>query len=67
VDSRIKALIDLVDIHKRKGNKIIVFTEYKDTANYIYGKVKEGLRLSDSEVKLITSDVLGGVECLLRI
>jgi len=59
VDSRIKALIDLVDIHKRKGDKIIVFTEYKDTANYIYGKVKEGLRLSDSEVKLITSAVLG--------
>jgi len=59
VDSRIKALIDLVDIHKRKGDKIIVFTEYKDTANYIYGKVKEGLRLGDSEVKLITSAVLG--------
>jgi superfamily II DNA or RNA helicase/putative sterol carrier protein len=59
VDSRIKALIDLVDIHKRRGDKIIVFTEYKDTANYIYGKVKGGLRLSDSEVKLITSDVLG--------
>lgn len=58
-DSRIKALNDLVELHRRKGDKIIVFTEYKDTANYIYGKVKEGLRLSDSEVRLITSDVLG--------
>lgn len=57
-DTRIKALINLVNKHLSKGDKIIVFTEYKDTANYINRKLKESLNLTDNEIKIASSDTV---------
>jgi superfamily II DNA or RNA helicase len=54
-DSRVKALINLVRTHLNKGDKVIIFTEYKDTANYILGKLKDALNLTDREIKVVTS------------
>ncbi|MCI4437848.1 MAG: DEAD/DEAH box helicase, partial [Ignisphaera sp.] len=63
-DSRIKALINLVRTHLNKGDKVIIFTEYKDTANYISGKLKEALNLTDREIKVATSTTINqeGIE-----
>jgi len=54
-DSRIKALVNLVGTHLNKGDKVIIFTEYKDTANYILDKLKDALKLTDREIKVVTS------------
>lgn len=54
-DSRVKALINLVGTHLNKGDKVIIFTEYKDTANYILEKLKDALNLTDKEIKVVTS------------
>jgi superfamily II DNA or RNA helicase len=41
-DTKVQVLIDeLTEILSRKDEKIIVFTEYKDTLNYIYSKILE--------------------------
>lgn len=57
-DSRIKALTNLVKAHLNRGDKVIVFTEYKDTANYILDKLKRELNLSDKEIKKVTSETV---------
>jgi len=54
-DSRVKALVNLVGTHLNKGDKVIIFTEYKDTANYILEKLKDALKLTDKEIKVVTS------------
>ncbi|QXJ35000.1 DEAD/DEAH box helicase [Saccharolobus shibatae] len=53
-DSRIKALMELVKSHVQKGDKIIIFTEYKDTANYIYEKFANEFK--SEEIKVVTSE-----------
>lgn len=63
-DSRIKAVAELVKSHLDKGDKVIVFTEYKDTADYIYNKFKEELRVSEDTIKVVSSETLAeeGIE-----
>jgi len=51
-DSRLKAALNLIQDHVNKGNKVVLFTEYKDTAEYIYNIVKKQI----PQVALITSD-----------
>ena len=34
-DSKLQAVINLVDEHLKKGKKVIIFTEYRDTLEYI--------------------------------
>jgi superfamily II DNA or RNA helicase len=67
-DTRIKSLINLVKIHLDRGDKIIVFTEYKDTANYIESKLKESLNLSDNEIKIASSETVSkeGIDSIKR-
>ena len=55
-DSRLKGVFKLIHEHLDKGDKIVVFTEYKDTARYIYEKLKEEIPNVISETALITSD-----------
>jgi len=57
-DSRIRELVELVKNHFGKGDKVVVFTEYKDTAQYIYQKLKDILNLEEDKVKLVTSETL---------
>ncbi|BCU70068.1 DEAD/DEAH box helicase [Stygiolobus caldivivus] len=63
-DSRVKAVAELTKSHLDRGDKVIVFTEYKDTAEYIYNKFKEELRVPEGSIKVVTSDTLAkeGIE-----
>ena len=70
MDSKIEALKQLIDEtfkeHEGKfkdlhGAKVVVFTEFKDTAEYVYSKLKEWLRgkyggKADDMIRLITSE-----------
>jgi len=42
-DSRLLALKELVHYHVKEGRKVIIFTEYKDTANYILRTLEDDL------------------------
>jgi len=55
-DSRLKGVFKLISEHLRKGDRIVVFTEYKDTAQYIYKKLREEIPNIANESALITSD-----------
>lgn len=63
-DTRIKSVVELVKSHLEKGDKVIVFTEYKDTANYIQKKLKESLNLSEDEIEIASSETVSkkGIE-----
>lgn len=40
-DSRLKALLKLIDMYMQEDRKIVVFTEYKDTVSYIERAIKD--------------------------
>ena len=42
-DSKLSKLVELVRYHHSEGSKVVVFTEYADTAYYIAAKLKEVL------------------------
>jgi len=42
-DSRLASLINVVLNHLRNGEKIVVFTEFKDTAEYIFNELRNRL------------------------
>ncbi len=43
-DSRLKAVVNLVQEHLRQKDKVVIFTEFKDTAEYIYNELKSRLQ-----------------------
>ena len=53
-DSRLIAVKQIIKHHIKEGRKIIVFTEYKDTARYIIEALKEDI--DPSKVVKLTSD-----------
>lgn len=55
-DSRLQGVFKLIQEHNSKGDKIVVFTEYKDTAEYIYNKLKEELPEVFNTTALVTSN-----------
>ena len=55
-DSRLRGVQKLIREHLSKGDKIVVFTEYKDTANYIYKKLIEEMPEISGNIALITSE-----------
>jgi len=55
-DSRLKGVFKLIREHLASGDKIVVFTEYKDTAEYIYSKLKEEMPNVVDASALITSE-----------
>ena len=55
-DSRLKGVFKLIREHLDKGDKIVVFTEYKDTAKYIYEKLRERMPDVIDATALITSE-----------
>lgn len=42
-DSRLKSLINVVLNHLKSGEKVVVFTEFKDTAEYLFTELKNRL------------------------
>ncbi|MEM3662803.1 MAG: DEAD/DEAH box helicase, partial [Sulfolobales archaeon] len=55
-DSKLTTLASLISGHIKRGDKIVVFSEYADTANYIYRKLKNSL--NSVELKLVTGELL---------
>ncbi|MGC8983483.1 MAG: DEAD/DEAH box helicase, partial [Desulfurococcaceae archaeon] len=65
-DSKVRTLLDLLQEHVGKGEKVVVFTEYADTADYIYDKISSEL---GCEVKKITGrdlEAQGRVEAVIE-
>ncbi|BFH72980.1 hypothetical protein SJAV_09240 [Sulfurisphaera javensis] len=61
-DSRVKAVISLVKEHLEKGDKVIIFTDYKDTAEYIFEKLKNELSLKeDKDIRVLHSENINTV------
>lgn len=58
-DSRLRGVISLISEHLARGDKIVVFTEYKDTAKYLYNKLIAGIPGLARATALVTSE---GVE-----
>ena len=54
-DSRLRTLIDIVKEHLDKGDKVVVFTEFRDTASYIYENLKDALSLRPCDIAFISS------------
>jgi superfamily II DNA or RNA helicase len=50
-DSKLGKLVELVRYHLSRGSKVVVFTEYADTAYYVATKLKEVL---EGEVAVLT-------------
>ena len=55
-DSRFKAVLRLIRSHISNGDSIIIFTEYRDTAGYVYEKLIN--ELTNVDVKKLTGDDL---------
>lgn len=57
VDSRLESLVKIIENHLSKGEKIVVFTEFKDTAEYIYARLRAKLPKNIADrIALVTSD-----------
>ncbi|MFP3265061.1 MAG: DUF3883 domain-containing protein, partial [Acidilobus sp.] len=55
-DSRLTEVIKLVSEHLQKGDRVVIFTEFKDTAEYIYNALKVALPQPHSnKVCLVTA------------
>lgn len=55
-DSKLRKVTELVDKHLKKGDKVIVFSEYVDTSKYIYDNLKE--KYGSDSILLLNSEVL---------
>lgn len=56
-DSKLQAVIDLVDEYLKKGKKVIIFTEYRDTLEYIKSALE---KLEDKYGKGFFETISGG-------
>lgn len=52
-DSKLRSVIGLVKKHLRNGDSVVIFSEYKDTANYVFKALKREL---GNVVALVTSE-----------
>jgi superfamily II DNA or RNA helicase len=62
-DSKISELRKILEEHLRNGEKVIIFTEFADTADYVYEKLREFSKELAFDVKKITGrDLKSGSE-----
>ncbi|MEM1829894.1 MAG: DUF3883 domain-containing protein [Desulfurococcaceae archaeon] len=73
VDSKIEFLVRLVELARSppkpglediSGAKIVVFTEFKDTADYIYSRLKS--KIGEDSVRILTSENRGEYQEVLK-
>lgn len=55
-DSRLRGVMRLVREHLDKGDRIVIFTEYKDTAEYVYSKFKDEMPELHDKIAVVTSE-----------
>lgn len=56
-DSRLETVAKIANTHFRQGEKIVVFTEYKDTAEYVAKRLRK--EFEEDRVLLVTGEILG--------
>lgn len=56
LDSRLNGIIKLIGEHINAGDRVVVFTEYKDTAKYLRDEVFKRLPELKNELAFITSE-----------
>jgi ERCC4-related helicase len=54
-DRRLELLATIMEEHLTKGEKVVVFTEYKDTAEYVYEKLRKSLPAYRNSIALVSS------------
>jgi len=54
-DSRLNSLVNIIRNHVKSGEKVVVFTEFRDTAEYVFEELKRRLPEVADEMALITS------------
>jgi superfamily II DNA or RNA helicase len=54
-DSRLRGVINLIKEHLIKDDKIVLFTEYRDTAEYVYNKLGNEVPEIKDKIALVTS------------
>jgi SNF2 family DNA or RNA helicase len=54
-DSRLNSLVSVVRNHVKRGEKVVVFTEFRDTAEYVFEELKGRLPEVADRMALITS------------
>ncbi|WP_052885587.1 protein NO VEIN domain-containing protein [Thermofilum adornatum] len=64
-DSRLKGVVSIVEQHVSMGDKVILFTEFKDTAHYVFDALVKVL--GRENVRLLTSDEAAREEELMSI
>ncbi|BEP17366.1 helicase-related protein [Pyrofollis japonicus] len=50
-ESKLKALVDIIEKHVSEGRRVVVFTEYRDTLEYLYERLK-GLSVGGRELRI---------------
>ena len=64
-DSKLRLLLCLLDHHLAQGSKVVIFTEYKDTADYIERKLTE--RFGRKAVVKLTGEIVRSMREFKRI
>jgi len=54
-DSRLNALINIIKDHMKRGDKLVIFTEFRDTAEYAFEEIKRRLPEISGKIALVTS------------
>lgn len=54
-DSRLNSLVNIVRNHLKNGEKVVVFTEFRDTAEYVFEELKKRVPEVADKMALITS------------
>ncbi|MEM4911135.1 MAG: DEAD/DEAH box helicase [Desulfurococcaceae archaeon] len=64
-DSRLASLINVVLNHLGKGDRIVVFTEFKDTAEYIFSELRKKLPTEYADkIAMVSSKEIKPPECI---
>jgi superfamily II DNA or RNA helicase len=57
-DSRLRSAISIIREHLERGEKVVLFTEYRDTAIYIYKRIKEDPSIAGRAVLITSREVM---------
>jgi len=67
-DSRLTEVIKLISEHLQKGDRVVIFTEFKDTAEYIYNALLKALpQPHKDKVCLVTASKIEPPKALYKV
>ncbi len=64
-DSRLSSLIEVVSNHLERGDRIVVFTEFRDTAEYVFSELRNRLpRKYADKIAMVSSKEIKPPACI---